>query len=97
MRIENFILSIIRKLEEIKPGMIAYAYKDSNAPKIGFWWTICVSDFEFYMNDTRFKTLSKAWHAAIKARKEKIMFCYCSPKEKKLVTLAESDNLIMNI
>ena len=34
MRIENFILSIIRKIEEIKPGIIAYAYKDGNETKI---------------------------------------------------------------
>ena len=97
MKIENFILSIIRKIEEIKPGIIAYAYKDGNETKTCVRWIVCVSDFDFYMNDSRFKTLSKAWHAAGKARKEKIIFCYCSPKEKKLAELAESDNLIMNI
>ena len=97
MRIENFILSIVKKLEDTYPGVIAWAHKDWNAPRTYEWWCICITDFEIYMHDKRFKTLTHAWHAAGKARKINMVICYCSAKEKKLNELAEENNLIMNI
>ena len=97
MRIENFILSIVKKLEDTYPGVIAWAHKDWNAPRTYEWWCICITDFEIYMHDKRFKTLTRAWHAAGKARKINVVFCCCSAKEKKLNELAEANNLIMNI
>lgn len=97
MRIENFILSIVKKLENTYPGIIAFAYKDGNLPRTYVWWSICITDFEIYMHDKRFKTLTHAWHAAAKARGERIVFFCCSAKEKNLKKFAEEGNLIMNI
>ena len=54
MRIENFILSIVKKLEDTYPGVIAWAHKDWNAPRTYEWWCICITDFEIYMHDNRF-------------------------------------------
>ena len=93
MKIENFILSILRKVESLKEGVIAYAYKSESG-----WWEISISDFELYMNDKRFKKLSTAWRTAAKAQKEKIIFvCGWMPTEEKLVRLSEDDNLIIDI
>lgn len=97
MRIENFILSIVKKLEDTYPGVIAWAHKDWNAPRTYEWWCICITDFEIYMHNKRFKTLTHAWHAAAKARGEKIIFFCCSAKEKNLKKFAEEGNLIINI
>lgn len=97
MRIENFILSIVKKLEVTYPGVIAFAHKDWNAPRTNEWWDVCITDYGIYATDNRFKTLTRAWHAAGKARGVKIIFCYCSAKEKNLEKLAEENNLIMNI
>ena len=91
MKGTNFIYTIVKKIEETWPGVISYAYWDKT------WWMVAVSDFDLYMSDKRFKTLTKAWHAAGKARGFKVIFCCCSPKEKRLADLASEDNLIMNI
>lgn len=97
MRIENFILSIVKKLETTYPGVIAFAYKDWNASRTNEWWDVCITDYDIYTTDNRFKTLTHAWRVAGKARGEKIIFCYCSAKKKNLEKLAEENNLIMNI
>lgn len=98
MKIENFILSILKKVEGMKEGVIAYAYKTGNAPMTHTWWEISVSDFDLYMNDKRFKTLSAAWRKAAKAQGEKIIFvCGWMPTEEKLAKLADEDNLILNV
>lgn len=82
----------------MKEGVVAYSYKDGNAPMTHVWWTISVSDFDLYMNDKRFKTLTKAWHKAANAQGEKISFvCGWMPTEEKLVKLANEDNLILNV
>lgn len=98
MKIESFILSILRKVESLKDGVIAYSYKSGNAPMTHTWWEISVSDFDLYMNDKRFKNLSKAWHTAAKQQGHKIIFvCGWMPTEEKLAKLAEEDNLILNV
>lgn len=98
MKIENFILSILKKVESLKDGVVAYAYKSGNVPMTYTWWEISVSDFDLYMNDKRFKSLSKAWSKAAKAQGHKIIFvCGWMPTEEKLVKLAEEENLILNI
>ena len=98
MKIESFILSILKKIEESWPGVICYAYKTGNAPMTCVWWEVSVSDFDLYMHDKRFKTLTNAWHKAAKAQSHKIIFvCGWKPTEEKLVKLAEEDNLILNM
>lgn len=91
-KIEDFILSILQKVEGMQDGLIAYAYKNRS------WWEISVSDFDFYMNNQRFKKLSDAWHKAAKAQGETIVFvCGWIPTEEKLEGLLKSDNLILNV
>lgn len=97
MKIEVFILKIIKKIESLQEGLIAYAYKDGNAPMTHTWWTVAVSDFEFYMHDKRFRTLTNAWHKAAEAQGQKIVFVCCSPKEDNLLKLSEDNNLIMDV
>ena len=98
MKIESFILSILKKVENMKEGVVAYSYKTGNAPMTHVWWEISVSDFDLYMNDKRFKTLSNAWHKASKAKGHKIIFvCGWMPTEEKLVKLSDENNLILNV
>jgi hypothetical protein len=98
MKIERFILNILKKIESLKEGIITYSYKTGNDSMTCIWWEISVSDFNFYMNDKRFKTLSNAWHKAAKAQGFKLIFvCGWTPLEKELIDLAEKDNLILNV
>lgn len=91
MKGKAFILSIIKKLESLVDGMVVYAYKECS------WYSICLSDYDYYFHNQRFKTLSKAWHKAAVARGFKISFAYCNPLESKLKKLADEDNLIINV
>lgn len=97
MKIERFILSILRKIESLRGSIITYAYKTGNRSKTYEWWEISVSDFDFYMHDKRFRILAKAWHKAALAQGYNIVFVCSMPKEAKLVKLAEEENLILNI
>ena len=98
MKIEKFILSILKKVERMKEGVVAYSYKTGKTPMTHVWWEISVSDFDLYMNDKGFKTLSNAWHKAAKVKGHKIIFvCGWMPTEEKLAKLADEDNLILNI
>lgn len=91
MKIYKFILSIIKKIESMKQGLIAYSYFD------GRWHWICLNDFDFYMKNEKFKALSKAWHKVAKTMGIEITFAYCEPKEETLAKLADEDNLILNV
>lgn len=93
----NFILSIIKQIEHLFPGIIAYGYEDGNLPQTHKWWTVCISDYEIYMSNPRFKALSRAWRKAAIARGYKVVFCYCKPLEEILAKLAKNDNLILNL
>ena len=91
MKEKAFILSIIKKLESLVDGMVVYAHKECS------WYSICLSDYDYYFNDQRFKTLSRAWYKAASARGFKISFAYCKPLESKLKKLAYEDDLIINV
>jgi len=98
MKIESFILKILKNIEETWPEVVCYAYKTGNAMMTYVWWEVSVSDFELYMHDKRFKTLINAWYKAAKVQGHKIIFvCDWKPTEEKLVKLAEDDNLILSV
>ena len=94
----KFLLSILKQIESLKDGVIAYAYRTSNAPKTFRYWEVSVSDFDLYMNDNRFKQLTKEWHEEAERRGERIIFiCGWVPTEERLLKLAEEDNLVLNL
>lgn len=98
MNKENFILNILKKIESLKEGVIAYSYKTGNESMSNIWWEVSISDYNLYMNDRRFKALSNAYHKAAKQQGFKLIFvCGWIPSENKLIDLAENDNLILNI
>lgn len=97
MKIDTFILNILRKVESLKEGVIAYAYLDGNEPMTHTWYCVCLNDYEMYTTDKRFKALSKAWHTAAKAIGIKVIFAYCQPSEERLESLANADNLFLNV
>ena len=92
MKTEKFILGVLKKIESLSEGIIAFAYKAKNN-----WWEIAVSDFDLYSGDKRFKALSQAWHKAMNAQGKKVIFVCRTPKEKQLAKLATENNLILNL
>ena len=92
-----FIFEIVRKTESLRDRLIAYAYADRAVPSAPEIWWICVSDYDFYREDQRFKALCKAWHKAARARGINLSIVYCNPLEKKLNQLANDGNLILNV
>ena len=92
-----FIFEIVRKTESLRDGLIAYAYAERAVPSAPEIWWICVSDYDFYREDQRFKVLCKAWHKAARARGINLSIVYCNPLEKKLNQLSNDDNLILNV
>ena len=98
METEKFILNIIKKIESLKDGVIAYAYKTGNATMTYTWWEVSVSDFDLYMKDKRFKNLSNACHKAAIVHNVRLVFvCGWFPTEERLEKLANDDNLILNV
>lgn len=91
----SFILKVIRQTEE-RFGCICYAHLDSNTPKTNVWWSVCMNDYEAYMNKDN-RTWFDKWYQEGKKRGIKILFCYCNPVESKLLGFAKEDNLILNI
>lgn len=91
----EFISKILTKVESLQQNVICYAYQEKFGGKSVY--NICVSDYDIYTKDERFKRLTKAWHLIAKNMNLKIIFWYCSPLEKNLVELMEADNLIMNV
>lgn len=96
MKVESFILSIIKKIEALKEGVVAYGYKTGNASMTHVWWEIACSDLDMYLGDERFSTLTRAWMKAAKAKGFKLIFVSCNPDEKKLVKLMEENNLLID-
>lgn len=95
---KKLLLNIVCKIESLKDGVIAYAYRNGNATMTFQHWEVSVSDFDLYMNDKHFKTLCEAWRKAAEAKGEKLIFvCGWVPTEEKLLELANNDNLIMDI
>lgn len=95
---KKLLLNIVRKIESLKDGVIAYAYRSGNATMTFQYWEVSVSDFDLYMNDKHFKMLCEAWRKAAEAKGEKLIFvCGWVPTEEKLLELANNDNLIIDI
>lgn len=94
----TFLLNIVRKIESLKDGVVAYGYLDGNSDRTNVWWQISVSDYELYMHDERFKKLAQAWRKIASKKGLKLIFC-CGwvPKEEELMRLAKEDNLILNV
>lgn len=84
------ILTIIQAIEKIYKGIIAFGYKEGENT-----WFIAVNDYDVYMSD-KFKTLCKNWRKN-QGGSGKIIFCYLVPTEKRLMELAEGENLILNV
>lgn len=98
MKERKFILKIIKHIER-EFGVIAYGYKWTNTPDTFSVWNICINNYELYMADKRFKAISKVYHIAWRKSfpdNLRMGFCYCEPKESKLLELADQDNLVMN-
>lgn len=96
MKVESFILSIIRKIEALREGVVAYGYKTGNSSMTHTWYEIACSDLDMYLGDERFSKLMRAWHKAAKSKGFKLIFVSCNPDEKKLVKLMEENNLLIN-
>lgn len=95
---ESFLLSVVKKIESLKDGIISYGYLTGNIDMTYTWWQISVSDYDLYMHDERFKRLARAWHKIAESKGFKLIFvCDWIPKEEKLVKLAEEGNLILNV
>ena len=92
-----FIFDIVRKTESLRDGIVAYAYAEQAVPSAPEIWWVCVSDYNFYLEDQRFRVLCNAWHKAAMARGINLSIAYCNPMEKRLNQLANADNLILNI
>jgi len=93
---EAFLLSVLRKIEGLKEGVICIAHEDYYPDGSLRWYWIAVNDYAFYAQDKRFKTFSKAYHKAAAANGLNIQFCYCSMSESYLLKLANENNLIMD-
>lgn len=98
MNVQKLILTIIKQIERLDPTLFVYGYQNSNLPHSNTWYEISVSDYEFYMNDERFKSLEKKWGKIAKNSRVKIIFvCGWKPTEERLVKLMNENNLILNI
>ena len=98
MKERKFILKIIKHVER-EFGVIAYGYKWTNPSRTHSVWNICINNYELYMADKRFKAIANVYHKAWRKTfpdNLRMGFCYCEPKESKLLELAEQDNLVMN-
>lgn len=89
------LLKIVRTIEKLKPGIISWAFVNKNNPKFSFI-NVCISDYDFYLHDARFRKLKDAWHLAFFKKRKPLIFCYCNPIENDLLKLAEDNNLVMD-
>lgn len=91
MNKRDFLLSILRKIENLQNGIFTYAYETK------VWWEISVSDYNFYTS-SEFRKFTKVWHKLANKKGIKILFvCGWIPTEETLMKLANEDNLIINI
>ena len=91
----KFISKLVKDIED-KFSVLAYAYLDGNEPKTHVWWTVCVNDYNLYVDDDYKKFIVQKRVVANKLD-IKLLFAYRNTLESILVELAEQDNLIMNI
>ena len=92
----SVVYRVIKAYERMFPDSIAYGYSDENSLKTWQWWNICIDSWDIYQSQ-KFKNFAKVWHLYATKRKTRIVFAFCVPNEKKLLKLAESDNLILNV
>ena len=96
MKERKAVYKVLQAIEDIFPDTIAYAYLDSNSTKTHVWWNVCIDNWDLYYSKD-FKEFTAEVHKRYKPHGIKLLFCYCYPLEKKLLELAEQDNLILNI
>nr|DAY08609.1 MAG TPA: hypothetical protein [Caudoviricetes sp.] len=92
-KIEALIYAILTKVDSLREGIVSYAYWKDDLR----CYCVCLSDYEVYTNDKRFRVLSNAWYKAGKALGVKIIFAYAEPIEEKLEKLLNEDNLYINV
>lgn len=86
----NIIKTMMREIEAMDDKLFVYAHCEKN------WVEVSVSDFEFYMHDEGFKTCCKKWHKVFDKMKLKVVYvCGWVSTEKKLLALANENNLII--
>lgn len=90
----SIVFKIVKIIESEFPNVIAYAYLDNNTSMTETWWSICIDNWELY-HSAEFKEFSSGCRKQLK-KKIKLLFCYCNPLEKKLLQLAEDNNLLIN-
>lgn len=97
MKIEKFLLSVIKNIEKKYPQLFVYAYMNGNESMDYSWWEVSVSSYLVYSEDD-FKRLSRRFSNIAKSQGEKVIFvCSWVPDEEKLVRLSNDNNLILNI
>lgn len=90
------LLKIVKVIDRLKPGIVTWAFENRNNPRFSFL-NVCISDYDFYLHDPRFRKLKDKWHLAFYHKGKPLIFCYCNPLEGELLKLSEQDNLIMDI
>lgn len=91
LEMNKLLLTLIKKIEALQNGIIAYAYKDTN------WWVVAVDDYNFYKDNKQFRLLAEQWRKVFKSKNVKIVYAFRAPNEKILENLLEHNSLIMNI
>lgn len=90
-KVRSLILTAIRHIERVRPGVVAWAYIDSGH------WELSVNDFDFYMNDATFKKLKELYGRLLGKLGVKIIFvCLMKPNAEALYELELRNNLIMD-
>lgn len=87
----KLLLTLLKKIETIQEGIIAYSYKDEN------WWIVAVSDYDFYRSNPQFLQLKESWRKVFSGKNQKIVYVFRAANEKILENLAEHNNLIMSL
>lgn len=65
-----------------------YAYFDK------IWWTICIDNYELYMDSTEFEQKKNYWWSLAQQENIPITFSYCKPVKSKLTKLVNKGLLI---
>lgn len=93
----DFLLTVIKTLERMRPGMLCYGYGAQNVPGTNTWYEIVLSDVDWYLKDARFKQYAALMRRTAAQRfGAKLVFVACTPQEERLVRLLEDNNLIMS-
>ena len=96
-QINAFLLSVIRKVESLREGVICIAYSERYEGNPNCYYWVAVDDFDFYSKDEKLKTLSKQYQTIASKNGVKMAVCYQSMTETSLLKLANENDLLMNI